>query len=92
MHRRGGVMVGFPLADDLKRKTALVTGATTGIGRSIVDVLTKHGVRFALADINLEKAMQSFDKIGDQAVAVWFEVQPEQRYSARWKNFRLSPV
>ena len=40
----------------LKDKTALVTGAASGIGKRIADVLADHGAHIAVADINLAGA------------------------------------
>jgi len=44
------------IGQDLRGKRAIVTGGATGIGRAIAKALALHGVRVALADLNLEGA------------------------------------
>ena len=39
---------------DFKGKVAVVTGAANGIGRAIVDICAREGMRVVLADINKE--------------------------------------
>src|SRR5438874_7897202 len=40
---------------DLSGKSALVTGAASGIGRAIAEDLTAHGACVLLADLNAER-------------------------------------
>lgn len=44
------------IGTDLSGKRAVVTGSATGIGRAIARALTRHGVRVAVADLNLAAA------------------------------------
>jgi len=44
------------IADDLRGKRAIVTGAATGIGRAISAALAAHGVRVAIADLDASGA------------------------------------
>jgi 3-oxoacyl-[acyl-carrier protein] reductase len=47
----------------LKEKTALVTGAAQGIGKSIAVTLAKEGAHVAICDVNLEKAQETAKEI-----------------------------
>jgi len=62
----------------LKEKTAIVTGAASGIGRGVVNGLAESGADVVLADINLEGAKQAADAIaaehGVRALAVKVDV------------------
>jgi NAD(P)-dependent dehydrogenase (short-subunit alcohol dehydrogenase family) len=50
---------------DLAGKTALVTGGGTGIGLAIARTLAAHGVRLAIADLNLPSAEAAARSLGD---------------------------
>jgi 3-oxoacyl-[acyl-carrier protein] reductase len=57
----------------LEGKVALITGGAQGIGRAIVLLLARQGVRVALSDINLEKAHETCREVeatGGQALAI----------------------
>lgn len=61
----------------LKGKTALITGAAQGIGRTTAEKLAEMGAKVALADMNLEKAEAAAQAIrdqGGQALAVAMNV------------------
>lgn len=47
----------------LKGKVAIVTGAGSGVGREIAQVLCGEGVNVAVVDINLEKARQTVEVV-----------------------------
>lgn len=66
---------GDRLAADLVGKRAVVTGAATGIGRAIAGALARHGVRVAVADIDLARAQATAAEIGEEAVAVSMDVR-----------------
>jgi meso-butanediol dehydrogenase/(S,S)-butanediol dehydrogenase/diacetyl reductase len=60
---------------DLAGKTALVTGGGTGIGLAIARTLAAHGVRLAIADLNLPSAEAAARGLGDGHVAVAMDVR-----------------
>lgn len=66
----------------LKNKTAIVTGAASGIGKEIALVYAKEGAKVAIADFNLDAAHGVVDEIksqGGQAMAVTMNVTDEQQ-------------
>ncbi|SNR51527.1 L-iditol 2-dehydrogenase [Puniceibacterium sediminis] len=54
----------------LAGKTALITGAARGIGRTFAEAYIREGARVAIADINLEAAQKTASEIGAEAVHV----------------------
>jgi 3-oxoacyl-[acyl-carrier protein] reductase len=58
----------------LEGKTALVTGAGSGIGKCIAETYAREGARVALADVNLDAAKSAARAIGNNAVAVRCDV------------------
>ena len=58
----------------LDGKTALVTGAGSGIGKCIAETYAREGARVALADINSEAAEFAARAIGNNAIALRFDV------------------
>lgn len=67
---------------DLSGKTALITGGATGIGRAIATALTAHGMRIAIADIDLEAARKTAREIALNAVAVQMDVTKRESVDA----------
>jgi NAD(P)-dependent dehydrogenase (short-subunit alcohol dehydrogenase family) len=66
----------------LKNKTAVVTGAGSGIGKSIALLLAKQGVTVFAADINQENVSAVIDEIIDNsgsAVPMIFDVANQQQ-------------
>ena len=66
-------------------KVALVTGAASGIGKRIAQVLADHGAHIAVADINLAGAQVVADEIkqrGVQATALVMDVTDEAAVDA----------
>jgi NAD(P)-dependent dehydrogenase (short-subunit alcohol dehydrogenase family) len=55
-------------------KTAVVTGAASGLGRGIAESLVAEGMRVVIADNRLEAAETTAGEIGDQAVAMEIDV------------------
>ena len=69
----------------LQGKSAIVTGAASGIGKAIADLLAKEGAAVAIADINLEAAQaaaQSIEAAGGKAIGVAMDVTDEAAVNA----------
>ncbi len=58
----------------LDGKTALITGAGSGIGKAIAETYAREGARVALADLNLDAAKAAARAIGNNAIAVACDV------------------
>ncbi len=63
------------LAEELAGRRAIVTGAGSGIGRAIAGALVRHGVRVAVADLNLGAAEQVANELGQGAKALAIDVR-----------------
>jgi len=66
-----------PPPGELQGKVALVTGAAGGIGREIVDVLSRAGTCVVAFDIDGEGAVDAVEELGDRGVAVAGDVTSE---------------
>ncbi len=65
----------------LNNKTAIVTGAGSGIGKAIATNLARHGAKVVIADLNEAAAQTSADEIDTQngtSLAVGCDVADEQ--------------
>src|SRR5580693_9121329 len=58
----------------LENRTALVTGAGSGIGKCIAETYAREGARVALADVDLDAAKAAARVIGNNAIAVRCDV------------------
>jgi NAD(P)-dependent dehydrogenase (short-subunit alcohol dehydrogenase family) len=58
----------------LKGKSALITGAARGIGRTFAEAYVREGATVAIADINMGAAKKTAKEIGDAAYAVVLDV------------------
>jgi 3-oxoacyl-[acyl-carrier protein] reductase len=58
----------------LEGKTALVTGAGSGIGKCIAETYAREGAWVALADVNIDTAKSAARAIGNNAIAVHCDV------------------
>jgi 3-hydroxybutyrate dehydrogenase len=66
----------------LKDKSAIVTGAASGIGKDIALVYAREGAKIAIADLNLDAANAAANEIrasGGQAMGVAMDVTNEQQ-------------
>jgi len=66
----------------LTNKTAIVTGAASGIGKEIALVYSKAGAKVAIADMNLDQANLVAEEIkaqGGQAMAIAMNVTDEDQ-------------
>ena len=69
----------------LEGKSAIVTGAASGIGRAIAQVYAREGARVAIADLNLDAANTTAADIraaGGQAIGVAMDVTSEEGVNA----------
>ena len=66
-----------PSPGELQGKVALVTGAAGGIGRAIVDVLSRAGACVVAFDIDGNRAVDAVEALGDRGVAVGGDVTSE---------------
>jgi NAD(P)-dependent dehydrogenase (short-subunit alcohol dehydrogenase family) len=58
----------------LSGKTALITGAGSGIGRAIAEVFAREGARIAVADINSESAEATLQKLPTEGLVIAMDV------------------
>ena len=66
----------------LEGKTALVTGAGSGIGKCIAETYAREGARVALADINVDAAKPAARAIGNNAIAMRCDVTRKADFAA----------
>ncbi|MDT3722245.1 L-iditol 2-dehydrogenase [Pseudomonas oryzihabitans] len=58
----------------LEGKSALITGAARGIGKTFAKAYLEQGATVAIADINIDKARETAAELGDRAYAVALDV------------------
>ncbi|MBO9378676.1 SDR family oxidoreductase [Sphingomonas histidinilytica] len=65
----------------LKDKIAIVTGGASGIGRATALTFAREGARVAIADIDADGAARTAAQIGEQAMAIAFDVADEAAWA-----------
>lgn len=63
-------MTNYATNERFKDNIAMITGSATGLGRGVICMLGKYGVKLALFDINkelLQKTIEDFKTMGIQA-------------------------
>lgn len=69
----------------LEDKTAIITGAASGIGKQIALVFAREGAKVAIADFNqnaADVAAHEIDASGKRAIGVAMDVSNEQQVDA----------
>ena len=66
----------------LDGKTALVTGAASGIGKCIAETYAREGARVALADVDIDAARAAARAIGNTAIAIRCDVTKKADFVA----------
>ena len=64
----------------LEGKTALVTGAASGIGLQTSMRLAEEGARVMMTDINLEEGLQQAEKLGANATFLKLDITEEEEW------------
>ena len=63
-------------------KSALITGAASGIGKACAERMAQEGYGVVVADVNLPAAEELAAKLGPSAIAVHMDVADEQEVEA----------
>ena len=66
----------------LDGKTALITGAARGIGRTFAEAYVREGARVAIGDIDIARARETAAEIGEAAIAVEMDVTRQDSIDA----------
>ncbi|HBF28968.1 L-iditol 2-dehydrogenase [Rhizobium sp.] len=70
----------------LNGKSALITGSARGIGRAFAESYVREGATVAIADINMERALETAKAIGEKAYAVHLDVTNQASIDAAIKT------
>lgn len=70
------------MSNRLEGKTALITGAGSGIGRAIAQVFAREGARVAVADIDAESALITLESLHTEGLVVEMDVSSKYAVSA----------
>jgi 3(or 17)beta-hydroxysteroid dehydrogenase len=66
----------------LDGKTALVTGAASGIGRRTSERFVEEGARVAMTDLNAEGLAEAAAPLGDAAIAIHHDITDEASWTS----------
>ncbi len=66
----------------LAGKSAFITGAARGIGRHFAEAFVQEGAKVAIGDIDIARARQAAQEIGDGAIAVEMDVTSQASIDA----------
>ena len=70
---------------NLQNKTAVITGAASGIGKDIARLFLENGAKVVIADMNIDAATataREFDPSGQKTMAVSMDVTNEEQVNA----------
>ena len=76
---------------EFKGKTAVVTGAASGIGRSLAQRCAQEGLRVVLADIEAEALVDVERELRASGASVCAPMFPSPVMSKRWRGRRWRP-
>jgi NAD(P)-dependent dehydrogenase (short-subunit alcohol dehydrogenase family) len=62
----------------LENKCALITGSARGIGTAFAEAYIREGAKVAIADININAAKETAERLGDAAFAVEMDVTKQE--------------
>jgi 3-oxoacyl-[acyl-carrier protein] reductase len=75
---------------NLKGKTALITGASSGVGRSIALALAQEGVKVVIGhyrdEQNAQEVVQAIEQIGSEAIAVDADISSAENCSLLYEK------
>lgn len=74
----------------LTRKTALITGAATGIGYAVAERFIREDARVVIADRNADAASAAAAVLGDAALAVTMDISDEASVEAAFGELELA--
>ncbi|MDZ7682667.1 MAG: SDR family NAD(P)-dependent oxidoreductase [Fodinibius sp.] len=71
----------------MKGKVAIITGAGSGIGRAIAELLAVHGASVVIADRDIIAAKETLElvkKKGEAGIALQVDISEEEQIKTRW--------
>ena len=74
----------------LEGKTALITGAGTGIGLGVAQRFAREGARVVIADRDADAAAKAVTKIGDSARAAVMDISDEESVAAAFADLEAA--